>query len=128
MADQILSRQVIACALEVRRDLGYGFLERVYENALVVELAKSGVRVVQQLPLKVRFRGVIVGDYIADLIIDEKILVEIKTIEVVMPVHRAQVLNYLRATGYTVGLLLNFGPGRLTVNRVVCGHNESIPI
>ncbi len=128
MPEQILSRRVIACAIEVRRQLGYGFLERVYENALVVELARAGISVAQQLPLTVKFRGVIVGDYVADLVIDEKILIEIKTIEQVVPVHRAQVLNYLRATGYTVGLLLNFGPNRLTVHRVVCRHDEATPI
>ena len=94
----------------------------------MVELTSANIRSVQQLSLQVRYRGAIVGDYFADLVVDDKILVEVKTLEAVSPVHRAQVLNYLRATGYTVGLLMNFGPARLAVNRIVSRHNETDPI
>jgi GxxExxY protein len=119
-----LSRRVIACAIDVRRELGYGFLERVYENAMVVELARGGFAVEQQVPLQVRFRGAIVGDYVADLVVERKLLIEVKAIDRVAQIHTAQVLNYLRATGYSVGLLLNFGPAKLGVDRVVNGYDD----
>ena len=128
MKQGLLSERVIACAIDVRKELGFGFLEKVYENALLVELARAGMRVEQQKPLKVRFRGAIVGDYFADLVVEERLLVEIKSIERTLPEHSAQVLNYLRATGLRVGLLLNFGPSRLGITRLVQGHNESDPI
>ena len=108
--------------------LGFGFLEKVYENALLVELARAGIRVEQQKSLQVKYRGAIVGDYFADLVVEEKLLVEIKSIERTVPEHSAQVLNYLRATGLRVGLLLNFGPTRLGISRLVNGHDEDDPI
>jgi GxxExxY protein len=128
MKQGLLSEKVIACAIEVRKELGFGFLERVYENALLVELARGGMRVDQQKPLQVKYRGAIVGDYFADLVVEERLLVEIKSIERTAPEHSAQVLNYLRATGLRVGLLLNFGPTRLGISRLVQDHDEDDPI
>ncbi|GMU43473.1 MAG: GxxExxY protein [Xanthomonadales bacterium] len=128
MRQGLLSEKLIACAIDVRKELGFGFLEKVYENALLVELVRSGIRAEQQKPLQIKYRGAIVGDYFADLIVEEKLLVEIKSIERTAPEHSAQVLNYLRATGLRVGLLLNFGPTRLGISRLVQGHKEDDPI
>ncbi len=128
MAEDILSKRVIACALAVRRELGYGFLERVYENSLVVELARSDIKVQQQRGLQVRFKGVVVGEYVADLVVEDKLLVEVKSVERLVNAHSAQLINYLRATGLTVGLLLNFGPSLVNVQRVVHAHDDTNPI
>jgi len=128
MRQGLLSEKLIACAIDVRKELGFGFLEKVYENALLVELVRSGIRAEQQKPLQIKYRGAIVGDYFADLIVEEKLLVEIKSIERTAPEHSAQVLNYLRATGLRVGLLLNLGPTRLGISRLVQGHKEDDPI
>ena len=128
MKQVLLSERVIACAIDVRKELGFGFLERVYENALLVELARARIKVEQQRALKVTYRGAVVGDYFADLIVEDKLLVEIKSIDRTVPAHSAQLLNYLRATGLHVGLLLNFGPARLGITRVVHDHDEAAPI
>jgi GxxExxY protein len=90
--------------------LGYGFLEKVYENALALTLKKYNLSVGQQVPVKVHFEGELVGDYFADLIVDGCVLVELKAAEAIAPAREAQLLNYLRATDVEVGLLLNFGP------------------
>ncbi|WP_420628669.1 GxxExxY protein [Candidatus Leptofilum sp.] len=90
--------------------LGYGFLEKVYENALAYELEKSGLAVVQQQKIEVFYAGQVVGEYFADLVVSDKVLVEIKAAEQLNQRHEAQLLNYLRSTQYEVGLLLNFGP------------------
>ena len=90
--------------------LGYGFLEKVYENSLRNSLRKLGFEVAQQLPISVHFEEEVVGEYFADLVVGGVILVEIKATQVIAPEHEGQLLNYLKATGYQVGLILNFGP------------------
>ncbi len=90
--------------------LGYGFLEKVYENAMTIELRKLGLRVVQQAPIIVSYEGQEIGHYNADLLVEEAVLVELKAARTLAPEHEAQLLNYLKATPYEVGLLLNFGP------------------
>ena len=85
----------------------------VYEKALVVALCQKGLRVAAQVPLKVAFRGVIVGDFYADLVVEERVIVELKAVTALAPEHQAQVINYLRATGIDVGLLVNFGRPKL---------------
>ena len=90
--------------------LGYGFLEKVYENALLLELRRRGLQVEQQTPIKVYYAGQVVGEYFADLLVEGKVIVELKAAEAISPAHEAQLLNYLKATGISVGLLLNFGP------------------
>jgi GxxExxY protein len=82
----------------------------VYENSLAIELNHAGHAVVQQRPIRVYYRGQIVGEYFADLVVDERVIVEIKAVHKLLPEHEAQLLNYLKATSYEVGLLLNFGP------------------
>lgn len=90
--------------------LGYGFLEKVYENAMVHELQKSGLAVVQQQKIEVFYDGKVMGEYFADLVVSDKVIVEIKAAEQLSQRHEAQLLNYLRSTQYEVGLLINFGP------------------
>jgi len=90
--------------------LGYGFLEKVYENAMAVELARMGLRVRQQAKIDVYYTGVVVGEYYADLLVEDAVIVELKAIRYLTDKDEAQLLNYLRATPYEVGLLLNFGP------------------
>ncbi len=120
---QELSYQVVGMAMQVHRQLGHGFLEKVYENALMVLLNRAGVQATQQAPLKVLFDGVVVGEYIADIVVDGKIVLELKSCESVVPVHRAQVLNYLKATGFELGLIFNFGKKSLEHERLVRSLN-----
>ena len=101
---------IICSFYNVYNKLGYGFLEKVYENALVVEFAKVGLSTKTQLPLIVLYDETIVGDYFCDLLVDNKVIVEIKAARCLLPEHEAQLPNYLKATDIEVGLLLNFGP------------------
>ncbi|WP_089728411.1 GxxExxY protein [Candidatus Thiosymbion oneisti] len=123
-----ISRRVIGCAFEVSNRLGAGFLEAVYENALCVELGEQGLSFERQKPLIVTYKGKVVGNYVADLVVEEKLLVELKALKSLSPDHEAQVLNYLRAVGIGVGLLLNFGTTRLGIRRLVWQHDDSDPI
>lgn len=107
---QETTEKILKAFFRVYNTLGYGFLEKVYENALAIALRKLGLQVEQQLPICVYFEGVLVGEYFADIHADAKVLVEIKAAEAIHPAHEAQLLNYLRATRTEVGLLLNFGP------------------
>ncbi len=91
-------------------ELGYGFLEKVYENAMIIVLTGMGVGVRQQVPVPVYFRCNLVGEYFADLVVEESVIVELKAVSRLTGEHEAQLLNYLRATPYEVGLALNFGP------------------
>ena len=116
---QDLTRQVIGAAFEVHRELGPGFLEKVYETALVRELEASGIAAVPQAEIHVHYKGQPVGLYYADVLVDGKVICEIKAVESLLPAHEAQLLNYLKATGVKVGLLLNFGPKRVQVKRLV---------
>ena len=116
-----ITYRVIGCAHEVSNVLGCGFLEKVYENALAHELRKAGLRVTQQHGLQVWYDGVVVGDYVADLLVEDRVLVELKAVQAITPVHEAQCINYLKATGLTLCLLLNFGVPEVGVRRIV--HN-----
>ena len=113
----MLTRKIIGAAQTVSNLLGCGFLEKVYENALVVELRRAGLRVEQQRGIQVRYRDEIVGVYVADLLVENCILVELKSTFGLDRVHRAQCINYLRATKHRICLLLNFGRPRLEVER-----------
>ncbi len=105
-----LTEQIIRGFYTVYRALGYGFLEKVYENSLAIELRKMKLEVVQQAEIKVYYAGVTVGEYYADLLVADAVIVEIKAVRALLKEHEAQLLNYLKATPYEVGLLLNFGP------------------
>jgi GxxExxY protein len=112
-----LSRQIIGCSFDVINELGAGFLESVYEKALHIALTESGLAVERQKPIEVRFRSQVVGDFYADLLVEGKILVELKAVKTIAPEHQAQIINYLNATGVSVGLLINFGNPRLEYKR-----------
>lgn len=114
-----LTEQIIGCAYDVYNKLGVGFLEKVYENALFVKLTKKGIPVVQQAPIKVYFEKELVGEYFADLLVDKKVIVELKAISELSKIHEVQLVNYLKATGIKVGLLINFGEQINIVRRVV---------
>jgi GxxExxY protein len=117
----LLSRRIIGCALTVLSALGSGFLEKVYENALVHELRKAGLAVSQRHRIVVRYDGIVVGDYAVDLLVEHIVLVELKATKGIDDIHRAQCLNYLKATGLHLCLLLNFGTPRLQIKRIVLG-------
>ena len=104
-----LSEKIIAAAYNVHNELGYGFLEKVYRNALKIQLEEGGVNCAIEVPLQVLYHKKIVGDYFADIIVDNKIIVEVKAVSKLEPVHEVQLVNYLKATGLNVGLLINFG-------------------
>lgn len=123
-----ISERVIGCAFAVSNGLGAGFLEVVYHNALAVEFERRGVVFDSQKPLSVQYRGAVVGEYIADFVVDERLIVEIKALTALHVQHEAQLMNYLKASGLSAGLLLNFGAPRLGVRRMVAGHDDSAPI
>lgn len=104
-----LTELIIGAFYEVNNRLGYGFLEKVYENAMVMELKRLGMNVEQQKHLKVHYRNFIVGDYYADIVVNDLVILELKADEKLMPEHEAQLINYLKATDIEVGLLFNFG-------------------
>lgn len=108
--DNELTDKVIGAYYKVYNALGYGYLEKVYQNAMKVELEQKGVRVEAQKPIKVFYSGVVVGEYFADLLVEQKLIVELKTVSAISHEHEAQLGNYLKSTGISIGLLLNFGP------------------
>ena len=110
MTDDDLTQKIIGCAYKVHNALGPGFLEKVYENALRLELEKLGLRVKQQEPISVEYEGQVVGEYYADLWVDERVVVELKAAQAFAKEHEVQLVNYLTATRIDLGLLLNFGP------------------
>lgn len=114
-----LSERIIGCAFRVANALGPGFLEKVYENALAFELRDAGFAVAQQRGIAVLYRGMIVGQYVADLVVDDAVLVELKAAKSLDEIHLAQCLHYLKATNLRLCLLLNFGAKRLQIKRLV---------
>jgi GxxExxY protein len=110
MKDDDLTQKIIGCAYKVHNTLGSGFLEKVYENALRIELEKQGLRVRQQEPISVTYDGHVVGEYYVDLWVDERVVVELKAAQTLAKEHEVQLVNYLTATRIDSGLLLNFGP------------------
>jgi GxxExxY protein len=116
---QPITEQLIGAAFEVHNVLGYGFLERVYQRAMQVELQSRGIKVELEPLIKVQFKNVIVGDYAADLFVADKIIVELKTDVVYQTTHEAQLLNELRGTGIRLGYLINFGRERVEYKRMV---------
>ena len=114
-----LSYQIVGMAMDIQNRLGSGFLEKVYENALMVLLSRAGIKAEQQAPVKVYFDGMVIGDYYADILVDGKIILELKVVEKLTDVHRAQTLNYLKATGLRLAILINFGKHRLEHERYV---------
>jgi GxxExxY protein len=116
-----LSEKIIGAAFEVSNILGVGFLEKVYENALNVELELRGLQVQQQAPLKVYYKDELVGDYFADILVNNEIIIELKTVKEFDDIHIAQCLNYLKITGLKLCLLINFSKPRVDIKRIVRG-------
>lgn len=114
-----ITEKIIGCAYAVVNHLGSGFLEKVYENALAHELQKAGCAVEQQHPVQVVYDGAVVGDFAADLLVEDRVLVELKAAKALDDIHKAQCLNYLKATGLHVCLLINFGAPRVEMKRIV---------
>jgi|SRR5437867_245730 len=114
-----ITERIIGCAYNVSNTLGHGFLERVYQNALTFELRKSGIEVECQKTLKVMYQSIIVGEYTADMIVAQSVLVEIKAMKDLDDAHTGQCLNYLKATGLKLCLLINFGRPRVQIRRII---------
>lgn len=114
-----LSYKIVGLAMEVHNKLGYGFLEKVYEKAMMVLLRREEIQATQQAPITVHFEGEVIGDYYADILVEDKIILELKVVEKIANIHRAQALNYLKATGLRLAILLNFGKERLQYERFV---------
>ena len=104
-----LTQRIIACFYEVYNRLGYGFLEKVYERAMLIELSRQGLAVRNQQPVKVHYREKLVGDYFADITVNDTVILELKAAEGIVEEHELQLINYLKATNMEIGLLLNFG-------------------
>ena len=109
MDNNELTERIIGCAYRVHKELGAGFLEKVYENALRIELKDSGIEVNQQYPIPVNYHGQVVGDFYADMIAEDKVIIELKAVQKLAIEHEVQLVNYLAATGIDNGLLINFG-------------------
>lgn len=114
-----LTEKIIRCAFTVSNTLGAGFVEKVYENALVIELAKNKLSCVQQAPIKVRYQNAIVGDFAVDILVENIVLVELKAVKSLDEIHFAQCINYLKASGNKICLLINFGTKRIQVKRII---------
>src|SRR5690606_8946792 len=112
-----LTKTTIGCAYKVYNTLGFGFLESVYEKSLQIELRKEGIEAIAQQAVKVYYENFIVGDFFADLLVEEKLIVELKSVSRLTPAHETQLVNYLNATGIQDGLLINFGAKTVEVKR-----------
>ena len=117
-----LSKKIIAAAYAVHKELGQGFVEKIYKNALEIELRENGIKCSSEVPMNVSYHGQIIGDYFADIVVDDKIIVEVKAVSDLMPAHEVQLVNYLKATGLHVGLLINFGQS-VKVKRRIFGYD-----
>jgi GxxExxY protein len=112
-----ITETIIGCAFEVINELGAGFVESIYQKALAIALQEKGFQVQCGVPIHVYFRNRVVGEFVADQFVESKVLVELKAVKAIAPEHQAQVINYLKATGVEVGLLINFGNPKLEFKR-----------
>lgn len=117
MEHEGLTQKIIGCAMTVHNTLGSGFLESVYQNALAYEMRKAGLEVECEKKIQVLYNNVIVGDFSADMLVQNLVLIENKAVQAIIPAHEVQLVNYLMATGIEIGLLLNFGATRLEYKR-----------
>jgi GxxExxY protein len=120
-----ITYEINGAVFEVNKVLGPGFLEKVYQNALMVELKSRGLKAESQVPIKVFYKENIVGEYIADILVEDKVIVELKTVEKIDKMHEAQLLNYLKATRTQIGLLVNFKHSKAEIKRMVLDLPES---
>lgn len=118
MIHEQITKRILGACFNVSNELGCGFLESVYERAMMIALQEEGLKATCQVPLKVMFRKQVVGDFCPDIIVEDEIIVELKAVKALAPEHVAQVLNYLKASGLKVGLLVNFGKSKLEYRRL----------
>jgi GxxExxY protein len=114
-----LCYQIVGAAMDVHNTLGPGFLEKVYENALMVAFRQSGVAAIQQAGVEVSYRGELVGLYLADILVEHRVILELKVVEAINDIHRAQAINYLKATGLRLAIIINFAGKKLQWERIV---------
>lgn len=113
-----LTDKIIGCAYDVYNQLGFGFMEKVYENAMMIKLPQKGLEVIQQAPINVHFEDKLIGEYFADILVNNKVILEFKAVSSLSKAHEVQLVNYLKATGIKVGLVINFGEKLKIVRRV----------
>jgi GxxExxY protein len=123
-----LSNRIIKCFYTVYNTLGFGFLEKVYENALFLELRKNGISSEKQKPIKVYYDGQIIGEYFADIIVEDSIILELKAAETIIEEHELQLINYLKATKIEIGLLLNFGKKPEFRRKIFTNDRKNLPV
>ena len=119
MVNQETTRVIIGCAFKVYNAMGFGFLESVYERCLLIELGRAGLDAEAQVAIPVFYHGIDVGHFVADVVVNDEVIVELKSVRAIHPAHEVQLVNYLTATGKPVGLLLNFGETKVEVVRKV---------
>ena len=117
MQHEELTEQIIGCAYRVYNTMGFGFFESVYEKCLIIELEKANLEAQSQVQIKVEYEGKRVGEFVADIMVEQTVIVELKSVQRTIPAHEVQLVNYLVATGKPVGLLLNFGERKVEVKR-----------
>lgn len=115
-----LCDRIIGCAISVHREMGNGFLEKLYERALLIELEENGLKAEAQFPIKVHYHGHLIGEHCMDIVVENKVILELKTTPGILPVHESQLLNYLHASQLEVGYILNFASlGKLEFKRMI---------
>jgi len=119
-----ITYQINGAVFEINRVLGAGFLEKVYENALLIELHERGLKADSQVPLKVHYKGKVVGEYVVDIMVENQVILELKSVDKLQKIHEAQLLNYLKATGMEIGLLINFRYPKADIKRFVLNLPE----
>ena len=114
-----LTYAINGAIFEVHNTLGEGFLEKVYENALLIELKKLGIHAQSQVPVEVIYKNEVVGEYVADIVVEDSIILELKTVDELTALHQAQLMNYLKASGKKIGLLINFKGQKAIIKRII---------
>jgi GxxExxY protein len=120
-----ISEKIIGYAFNVSNTLGAGFLEKVYQNALHLELLDAGFQVEKEKSITISYKGKVIGEYFADLLVNQQVIIEIKAVQSLNEIHQAQLLNYLKATGLHLGLLINFGTPKVQIKRMVNGKGTT---
>jgi GxxExxY protein len=126
MKYQEITSKIIKCAYTVHKNLGFGFLENVYQNALMIELANADLNAEKEKKIQVLYNGQLIGDYIADIVVEKKVICELKSTKEINPAHEAQLVNYLKATGLEVGLLINFGEQVRVKRKIFDKHGKPL--
>jgi GxxExxY protein len=118
-----ITETIIGCAYRVYNKMGFGFLESVYEKCLLIELRKAGLETETQKPITVHYEGELVGEFVADMMVNDAVIIELKTVRKIFKAHEVQLVNHLVATGKPVGLILNFGETKVEIKRKVKNLN-----